>query len=217
MKSDYVLQQDVMTELKWEPSVNAAHIGVEAKDGVVTLSGHVETLREKWHAEQAAKNVDGVKVLAVELDVKIPGALKQSDTDIATAIRNAFKWSSYIFPDSLHAKVEHGVVTLTGEVEWQYLKWAAENTVRFLKGVSAVNNLVTITSKINEKEIKKDIEAALQRRAHEDAKNIRIEVKKGDVTLTGVVHSWSEKNLAKNAAWCVPGVHKVNDNLTISY
>ena len=217
MKSDYVLQQDVMTELKWEPAVNAAHIGVEAKDGVVTLSGHVETLREKWHAEKAAKNVDGVKVLAVELDVKIPGSAKQSDTDIASAIRHAFKWSSYIFPDTLHAKVEHGVVTLTGEVEWQYLKWAAENTVRFLKGVSTVNNLITLKSKITAKEIKKDIEAALQRRAHEDAKNIAIEIKNGDVTLTGTVHSWSEKNLAKNAAWCVPGVQKVNDNISIIY
>ncbi len=217
MKSDFVLQQDVMNELKWEPSVNAAHIGVEAKDGVVTLSGHVDSLAEKWNAERAAKNVAGVKVLAVELDVKIPGAIKQSDTDIAEAIRHAFKWSSYIFPESLHAKVEKGYVTLTGDVQWQYLKWAAENAVRFLKGVSGVNNLITITSKLTEKEIKADIEEALKRRAHDEAQRIVVSVKGSDVTLSGSVHTWSERNLATSAVWGVQGVHKVIDKMNISY
>jgi osmotically-inducible protein OsmY len=216
MKSDMTLQEDVMNELKWEPSVNAAHIGVEAKNGVVTLSGHVDSLAEKWNAERAAKNVAGVKVLAVELDVKVPNAFKQSDTDIAEAIHNAFEWSSYIFPESLKAKVERGYVTLTGEVEWQYLKWGAENAVRYLKGVTGVNNMITLTSKPNEKEIRADIEDALKRRAQDDAKKIKIAVQGDEVILTGSVHTWPERNLATSAVWGVPGVHKVVDRMVIS-
>jgi osmotically-inducible protein OsmY len=216
MKSDLTLQEDVMHELRWEPSVNAAHIGVEAKNGVVTLSGHVDSLAEKWNAERAAKNVAGVKVLAVELDVKVPNSLKQSDTDIAEAVHNAFRWSSYIFPDSIKAKVEKGHVTLTGEVEWQYLKWGAENVVRYLKGVSSVNNMITLTSKPSEKAIKVDIENALKRRAHDDAQKIKVAVQGDEVVLTGSVHTWPERNLATSAVWGVRGVHKVIDRLVIA-
>ncbi len=217
MKTDYELQQDVMNELKWEPSVNAAYIGVEVKDGVVTLSGHVDTFTEKWNAERAAKRVNGVKVLALEIDVRVSGSTKQSDTDIAKAIRNALVWSSYHFPETIHAEVDEGFVTLTGEVEWQYLKEAAENSVRYLRGVTNVSNLITISPKVTSSSIKTDIEAALKRRAHNDAQRIGVDIKGDEVTLRGEVHSWSERNLAINAAWGVPGVRSVIDKMNITY
>lgn len=216
MKTDYELQQDVINELKWEPSINSAHIGVEAKDGVVTLSGHVDSFTEKWNAERAAKRVAGVKVLAIEIEVKLAGSKQLDDTEIAKAIRHALDWSSYRFPETLHAEVDDGFVTLTGEVEWQYLKEAAGNSVRFLKGVTGVNNLVTIKPKVSLQTIKSDIEAALKRRAQLDAQKIKVEIKNDEVTLSGSVHSWDERNSATSAAWAVPGVRKVTDKMSVT-
>lgn len=217
MKTDLQLQQDVLTELKWEPSINAAHIGVEAKDGVVTLSGHVNTFTEKWNAERAAKRVAGVKVLAIDIEVNIPGSEKQSDTDIATAIRSALKFSTYVYPESLKVEVDNGLVTLTGEVEWNYLKEAAEDTVRFVKGVKSVINLISIKSTLSAKNVKADIEAALKRRAQIEAENIQVVVNGDEVTLKGNIHSWPERRLATSAVWSVPGVRKVVDRMNITY
>lgn len=217
MKTDLQLQQDVLNELKWEPSINAAHIGVEAKDGVVTLSGHVNSLTEKWNAERAAKRVAGVKVIAIDIEVNIPGSNKQSDTDIGNAIRSAFKFSTYTYPDTLKAEVDDGQVTLTGEVEWNYLKEAAEDTVRFVKGVKSVINLISIKPSLSAKNVKVDIEAALKRRAQSEADNIEVMVSGDEVTLKGDIHSWPERRLATSAAWSVPGVRKVVDKLNITY
>jgi osmotically-inducible protein OsmY len=217
MKTDFQLQQDVLNELKWEPSINAAHIGVEAKDGVITLSGHVNSFTEKWNAERAAKRVAGVKVLAIDIEVNIPGSNKQSDTDIANAIRSAFKFSTYTYPDALKVEVDNGLVTLTGEVEWNYLKEAAEDTVRFIKGVKSVINLISIKPSLTAKNVKGDIEAALQRRAQSEADNIEVEVNGDEVTLRGNIHSWPERRLATSAVWSVAGVRKVVDKLNITY
>jgi len=217
MKTDFQLQQDVLSELKWEPSINAAHIGVEAKDGVVTLSGHVDTFMEKWNAERAAKRVSGVKVLAVDIEVNIPGTNKQSDTDIANAIKSALNFSTYSYPDSLKVEVDNGLVTLTGEVEWNYLKEAAEDAVRFVKGVKSVINLVSIKPVLLAKSVKSDIETALKRRAQIEADNIEVVVSGDEVTLKGNIHSWPERRLATSAVWNVPGVRKVVDRLNIRY
>lgn len=217
MKTDFQLQQDVLNELKWEPSINAAHIGVEAKDGVITLSGHVNSFTEKWNAERAAKRVAGVKVLAIDIEVNIPGSNKQSDTDIANAIRSAFKFSTYTYPDALKVEVDNGLVTLTGEVEWNYLKEAAEDTVRFIKGVKSVINLISIKPSLTAKNVKGDIEAALKRRAQSEADNIEVEVNGDEVTLRGNIHSWPERRLATSAVWSVAGVRKVVDKLNITY
>jgi len=216
MKTDYELQQDVINELKWEPSINAAHIGVEAKDGVVTLSGHVDTFTEKWNAERAAKRVSGVKVLAIDIEVKLSSSTTPDDTEVAKAIRHAWAWSSYRFPESVRAEVDGGFVTLSGEVEWQYLKEAAANAVRFLKGVTGVINLITIKPKVSLQSVKADIEAALKRRAQLDAQKIQVQVNNDEVILSGRVHSWDEKNSATSAAWAVPGVHKVTDKLSVT-
>lgn len=216
MKTDYELQQDVINELKWEPSINAAHIGVEAKDGVVTLSGHVDTFTEKWNAERAAKRVSGVKVLAIDIEVKLSSSTNPDDTEVAKAIRHALAWSSYRFPESVRAEVDGGFVTLSGEVEWQYLKEAAANAVRFLKGVTGVINLITIKPKVSLQSVKADIEAALKRRAQLDAQKIQVQVNNDEVILSGRVHSWDEKNSATSAAWAVPGVHKVTDKLSVT-
>ena len=132
MKTDLQIQQDVMAELKWDPKINAADIGVEVKNGVVTLSGHVDNYPEKWNAEDAAKRVSGVKALAIELNVIIPNASQKSDSEIAQAAANALKSNIYNLSNNVHIKVENGYITLTGNVEWQFQKIAAFNIMRYL-------------------------------------------------------------------------------------
>ena len=211
MKTDIQIQQDVMAELKWEPKVNAAHIGVEVKGGVVTLSGHVDSFAEKWNAEEAAKRVSGVKVMAVELDVVLPGSSKINDTEIAKEALNALKWSVYNIADAVSIKVEDGFVTLTGELPWNFERVSAENSVRYLKGVRGVYNLINIKPTISVTTVKKDIEEALKRRAHDEAQEITVSINGDQVTLGGRIHDWRERSLAIDAVWAVPGVKKVVD------
>lgn len=212
MKTDVQIQQDVMAELKWEPKINAAHIGVEVKDGVVTLSGHVDSFAEKWNAEEAAKRVAGVKVIAIELDVVLPGSSKINDTEIAKEAMNALKWSVYNIADAVSIKVEDGFITLTGELPWNFERVSAENSVRYLKGVRGVYNLINIKPTISVTTVKKDIEEALKRRAHDEAQEITVMVNGDQVILGGKIHDWREKSLAIDAVWAVPGVKKVVDN-----
>lgn len=214
-KTDKQLQQDVLAELKWEPKINAAHIGVEVSNGVVTLSGHVESFVEKWNAEQAAKRVPGVKVLAVELDIMLPNDNKRSDTEIAIAVSNALKHNIYRLDQFVKARVEDAYVTLTGEAQWQYQIDAATNAIRYLAGVVGINNRILLKPAISFSAVKKDIDAAIQRRARNDIQNIQVEVKGNEVILSGKVEDWSERNLAIDAAWGVAGVQKVSDQMTI--
>jgi osmotically-inducible protein OsmY len=214
MKTDRELQQDVLAELKWEPKVNATNIGVEVKKGVVTLSGHVDSLVEKWNAEQAAKRVIGVKALAIELDVIVPGSSQKSDTEIAIAASEALKWNVYKLADKVSIKVEDGVVTLTGAVPWYHERLSAENLIRYLTGVRGVNNLISIKPSISINTVKMDIERALKRRAHEEAQQISVAIQGDEVILGGKIHNWQEKSLALDAVWGVPGVKKVIDHTT---
>ena len=216
-KSDTQLQQDVLAELKWEPSINAAQIGVEVKDGIVTLAGHVNTYAEKWDAERATQRVPGVKALAVEMDVKLEGMNNRTDADIARSAENVLQWTTYLTKDAVKVKVEKGWITLTGEVEWQYQRQAAAAAIRYLMGVSGVSDQITIKTKVSAPVVKSDIEAALKRRAQQEAHEISVSVHGTDVTLTGKVHSWSERELARNTAWGTPGVRSVVDNTTMSY
>lgn len=213
MKTDLQIQQDVIAELKWEPKINAAHIGVEVKNGVVTLSGHVDHYAEKWAAEDAAKRVSGVKIIAIEIDVILPTSHKKSDTEIAYAIQNALKWNIYNLSNRINVKVEDGLVTLTGDVEWHYQKDSAENSVRFLTGVRGVFNNIVVKPRISVLTVMTDIEKALKRRAHDEAQEITVKVNGDEVTLGGKIHNWGEKNLAIDAAWGVPGVKKVIDQM----
>jgi len=217
MKTDSQIQQDVLAELKWEPSVHAAGIGVEVKDGVVTLAGHVSSYAEKFDAERAAQRVSGVKALAVEMDVKLAGTSKRTDGEIAAAAESALQWTTFLPKNKVKVMVEKGWVTLTGEVDWEYQRESAKAAVRYLMGVTAVSDQIVIKPKVAVSAVKADIEAALKRRAHADAKAISVSVKGSDVTLSGKVHSWSERELATNSAWGTPGVYNVIDNIELIY
>ena len=217
MKTDSQLQQDVMAELKWEPAVHSAQIGVEVKDGVVTLAGDVSSYTEKWNAERAAQRVIGVKALAVEMKVKLSEFGKRTDADIAESAKNILRWTSSLPADGIKVLVEGGWLTLSGEVEWQYQRQAAADSVRYLSGVTGVSNQIAIKPSISATVVKSDIEAALKRRATDDANNIIVEVKGADVTLTGTVHSWAERDLATLSAWGSAGVRNVVDKMNLVY
>jgi osmotically-inducible protein OsmY len=217
MKTDTQLQQDVMAELKWEPAVHAAQIGVEVKNGVVTLAGEVSSYAEKWNAERAAQRVNGVKALAVDMKVKLSEFGKRTDTDIAESAKNILGWTSSLPADAVMVLVENGWLTLSGDVEWQYQRQDAANSVRNLLGVIGVSNQIAIKPPLSASVVKSDIEAALKRRAVADGKSISVDVNGGDVTLTGTVHSWSERELATRSAWGSSGVLKVVDNMNLVY
>lgn len=213
---DTSLQQDVIDELDFEPSVNAAHIGVVVDDGVVTLSGHVASYAEKMAAERAARRVKGVRAIAQEIEVRYPYDKKTADDEIATRALNILRWNTVVPPDSIQIRVQDGWVTLTGEVDWQFQRVAAESQIRRLSGVAGVMNSITIKPQAQTTDIKKKIEEALKRSAEVEARNIRVS-KIGDarVALEGTVHNWQEREAVTNAAWSAEGVLSVEDRLTI--
>jgi len=217
MKTDSQLQQDVMSELKWEPAVQATQIGVEVKNGVVTLAGEVSSFGEKWNAEQAAQRVNGVQALAVELTVKLPDFGKRTDADIARSAEAALGWTSSIPAKTVKVMVEGGWLTLSGDVEWQYQRQDAFDNVRYILGVTGVSNQIGIKPMLSATVVKSDIEAAIKRRAAADAKTISVDVKGADVTLTGTVHSWAERELARRSAWSSLGVKNVVDKMTLVF
>jgi len=217
MKTDMQLQRDVQDELAWEPSIRDAEIGVAAKDGVVTLSGSVDTFAEKYLAERAAERVSGVKAIADDLEVKLPTTLLRSDTEIAHAVVNALREHIQVPDDRIKAKVEGGWVTLDGDVEWQYQKNAAERAVRYLGGVVGVSNRVVLKPKrVSTFEVGHKIKDALRRNAELDADRIVIEAADGRVTLKGWVRSYTERQDAERAAWAAPGVTSVEDRISIN-
>jgi len=217
MKTDSQLQQDVSAELAWEPSVHAAQIGVEVKDGVVTLAGEVGSYTEKWNAERAAQRVSGVNALAIELKVKLSAPGKRTDADIARSVENSLEWSTSVPSGAVKVMVEGGWVTLSGELDWHYQKLAAAESIRYLLGVTGVSDQIAVKPKASVSAVKADIEAALKRSAAADAKKISVEVNGSEVTLTGKVHSWSERETATTSAWGTPGVRKVIDKMTLVY
>ena len=217
MKTDSQLQQDVMAELKWEPAVHAAQIGVEVKNGVVTLAGEVSSYTEKLNAERAAQRVNGVKALAVEMKVKLSEFGKRTDADIAESAKNILGWTSSLPADAVKVLVEGGWLTLSGDVEWQYQRQDAADSVRYLSGVTGVSNQFAIKPSLSATVVKSDIGAALKRRAAADAKSIAFDVKGGDVTLIGTVRSWAERNLATRPAWGTAGVRNVVVNMNLVY
>lgn len=217
MKSDLQIQQDVLAELQWDPSIHASQIGVEVQEGVVTLAGHVDSYVEKWHAESAAQRVAGVSAVAVELTVKLPGTSARTDTEIAHAAQNVLNWTTTMPKDTVKVLVEGGWVTLSGTVDWSYQKRAATEAVRHLQGVVGVSDQISTQTRVATLDVKADIEAALKRRAVVDARAISVRVNGGDVTLSGTVHSWSERDLARQTAWQAAGVSHVVDLLTVGH
>jgi len=221
MKSNEQLRRDVMDALKWEPLLNGstsaskAEIGVAADNGVITLTGKVNSYPKKLAAERAAKSVLGVRAVAEELEVHLDITNRISDTEIAAAAINALKWCNSVPDKRLTVGVENGWVKLEGDVEWQFQKDEAQKEIEDLNGVTGVTNLITVQPVIRATEIKDKIQRALLRSATVDSSNVVVDVNGSLVTLKGTVRSWAEREDAENAAWAAPGVAKVTDELLV--
>ncbi len=213
---DMDLKKTILDELEWEPSVEAAHIGVAVDDGVVTLSGHVSSYAEKIAAEVAVRRIKGVRGIAEEIEVQFPGDKKTADDQIAKRALNVMEWASTVPKDAVQVKVQRGVVTLNGQVDWYYQKEEASTAVRKLSGVRAVINDISIKQKPQAGDIKLKIEQALKRNADLEANSIKVVVTGGRVTLDGKVKAWYERDLAERTAWSAPGVTAVEDRIQIN-
>jgi len=216
MKTDFQLQQDVLDELLWDPSLDSAEIGVSVNDGVVTLSGVVNSYTKKLAAEKAAKRIKDVKAVAMEIDVHFFNGEGKSDIDIAHAGLNALSWSTVVPKDSVTIKVEDSWLTLDGEVEWQYQKQAAENLVKDLQGVKGVTNLIRLKPTPTQSIVKDAIRKALERSADVEAAAINIITEGNHIIIKGKVRSWGERNEVEKAVWATPGVVDVKDELIVA-
>lgn len=215
MKSDYQIQKDVMEELKWQAFLKASEIGVAVKNGIVTLSGHVDSYSKKLAAENAAKKIAGVKAVAEDIEVGISPIYRRTDAEIAEAVLDALKWHTAVQEEKIKIKVEDGNVKLEGEVEWEYQRTMAKTAIENLAGVRFVINLITVKPKISPTDIQEKIIAAFHRSATVDSSKIRAEVEGSKVTLSGTVRSIAEKEDAENAAWFAPGVMSVVNKIEI--
>ena len=215
MKTDTQLQNDVLEELKWEPSVAEKEIAVAVKDGVVTLGGYVQSYAQKRAAENAVARVAGVRAIAEDIQVKLPTSRMRSDSEIAHAAINALKWDTEVPDEQLRLKVENGWITIEGTVDFFYQKNAADRAVRFLTGVKGVTNMISVKPGVATVQVNRNIKDALKRHAELDAGKITVDSADGRVTLKGSVHSWIERKEAENAAWATPGVWSVDDRLAV--
>lgn len=215
MKNDIEIQNDVMEEIKWDPMLNAAEIGVSVKNGVVTLSGMVDTYSRKMAAESAARKVSGVRAVAENIQVGVSPAFRKTDAELAEAVLNALKWNTTVPEEKIKIKVEDGVVRMEGQVDWEYQRSAIKAAVGNLAGVRGIINLIMIKPVVTPANVKQKINAAFHRSARIDADKITVEVIDNRVILNGRVRSFSEKDDAVNAAWSAPGISAVESRLIV--
>jgi osmotically-inducible protein OsmY len=215
MKQNNELQRDIIDELAWDPNIDAAEIGVAVVDGVVTLTGQVRSLAEKWTVEHVTKRVAGVRAVANDIEIHLPGASQRTDADIARAALNALEWDVWVPHHRVTVAVSDGIIKLEGEVDTQYQKQAAERVIRHLTGVKGVTNLLRVKAAVAPADVKAKILGAFQRSAVIDARQIQVELRDGQAILRGRVRSWAERDTAEQAAWAAPGVTSVVDLLTI--
>jgi len=213
--TDRDLQEQVQKALDWEPSVDAADIGVSVENGIVTLRGDVKTYWEKAAAERVALAVYGVKAVANDVNVRIGDGQKRTDTDIAQAAVSALQWNAVVPDEKINVSVSDGWVSLKGKVDWEYQRAAATHAVRDLTGVRGVTNTISIEPHVSAADVKSKIEAALRRSAEVDARRINVGVSESKVILSGNVHSWFERDEARRAAWAAPGVKEVDDRIAV--
>ena len=217
MKTDLQIQADVQSQLKWEPQLNSSAIGVSVKNGVVTLSGIVDTFPKKLAAERVAKSIVGVKAVAVDLQVGISPINKKSDAEIAEACINAMKWDSAVPDEKIKLKVENGFIILEGTVEWSYQRLSAKKALANINGVKGVENLITVKQKPSSLDIKKQIRDSFIRTAGQEADRVKVEVLGDRVILSGTVTSLQEKEEAEHTAWSAAGVNEVENKITVVY
>jgi osmotically-inducible protein OsmY len=215
MKTDSQLKADIEAELDWEPSINATNVGVAVKNGIVTLSGHLDTYAEKFAIERVASRVSGVHAVALELDVKLASNHVRSDTEIAASVEAALRWNALIPADKIRVKVEKAWVTLSGELEWDYQRREAVRVVRPLIGVRGLTDLISLKARATPADVISRIRAALTRRAEREANDVRVEIAGSVVTLRGRVPSMSERAAAVGAAMDAPGVTRVINEMAV--
>jgi osmotically-inducible protein OsmY len=205
-----------MDQLKWEPFLNPAEIGVAVKDGIVTLTGQVDTYNKKIGAEIAVKKILGVKAVAENIRVGASPAYLRSDAELAAAVANALRWHTSVVEDKIQIVVENGIVSLSGQVDWSYQRQAAADAVKDMLGVRRVNNNITVKPGITSRDVRQKIRAALQRNAAVDADKIEVDIIGNRVILKGTVRSLAERDDAEMAAWAAPGVTSIENKLSIA-
>lgn len=214
--SDYQLQRDVQEQLEWEASIDATHLGVAAKQGIVSLTGEATSLLQKMTAEHVTKRVIGVRAVVNEIVVKIPGVSEPTDQDLAAAVLAALRWDAALpCEGAILVVVRSGWVTLEGTVAWAYQREAAERIVERLKGVRGVHNRIEVQTQVKTADIRERIEKAFHRSAQIDARHIHVQAADGKVVLRGHVRSLSERDQAQHAAWSAPGVCDVENQIEV--
>ena len=215
-RTDEEIQKDVLDELRWDMRVRPNEVGVSVQDGIVTLTGWVDSYMKKIAAENAALRVPGVKAVVNDIEVRLPGSAERTDIDLAKAVLDALRWDANIPAGKIDVTVSQGWVTLKGEVDYAFQKREAERAIRHLSGIKGVINLITVRPQPLPADLKQNIERALVRNAETDAQHITVEVEGGKVILRGTVRSYAEKQAAEDTAWSAPGVTEVENRIVVS-